>query len=226
MNSKAYMADSPVDRLAFDSAKTILNTYFVQHAISDKYMIRSMSDKPYDSSHMIDSLYDAGIPLVYWMTTTMIDAGIGSYYVSKIQLRSDTQYSNAVILRAACIQSSCVQVDMLALVDKVCVANDTKHMCDRVSGGVGNDGLYGLYLKLTNLGMHGQPASKFKLVLSNKQKMIKLFMVTFGDTVMQDESKTIVKLAPGVTGTYDTSELIITGMHISYRLRAGLREKH
>lgn len=210
----------------FDSAKKLLDRYFIQNGLTQKFNLNLTSDITTDKTLMINSFEDVGNPLVYWVSTTPRDEGIGSYYVPSIQLRSDVEYTKGIVLRAACIQGSCLSAELMSLVDKVCLAEDTKQICSKVSAGVGNENLLGLYFKLGNLGTHNQPASKFTLVLSNKQKMIKLFIVTFGKTVIEDHSKRVVKLAPGVAGTYDTSELIITGTNKSSRFRAKLRERY
>jgi hypothetical protein len=209
-----------------DSAKKLLERYFIQNGLTQKFSLNSTSDITKDKTLMINSFEDVGNPLVYWVSTTLRDEGIGSFFVPSIQLRSDVEYTKGIVLRAACNQGSCLSAELMSLVDKVCLSEDTKQICNKVSAGVGNENLLGLYFKLANLGTHNQPASTFTLVLSNKQKMIKLFMVTFGDTVIEDNSKRVVKLAPGAAGTYEISELIITGMHDSSRFRAKLRQRH
>jgi hypothetical protein len=210
----------------FDSAQQLLSRYFKQKDLEAKFALQSVSAVTSDPNSIINNFEEFGNPLVYWVSTTLKDEGIGSFYVPSVQLRSDTESVNGIALRAACIQGSCIVPQLFSLVDKVCMAEDTKQICNNVTASVGNEKLLGLYFKLANLGTHNQPAANFTLVLSNKQKLVRLYSVTFGETVFEDLVKTVVRLSAVEAGTYDTAEVATQGRLESSRLRTELRERH
>lgn len=205
------MAESAVERAVYESAQRLLTSYFSKNGLEGKFPMHSTSEASADPTLIINNFEEAGNPLVFSVSTTLIDKGIGSYFVPSAQLHSDTQVVASIALRAGCIQGACPIPSFFSLLDKVCSAEDTKQICSNVTDSTDHEKLNGLFFKVANLGTHNQAASKFTLILSNNQKMVKLFKVKFGKTIIEDTDKRVVNLDAGESGTPLVSEIGITG---------------
>lgn len=210
-NKKAYTAGSSVDRTTFASLQKLLSEYIELHNLEGTFPLHSSSESSSDDKFIINNFDLAGVPLSLSITTILRNQGIDSFYVSSVQLHADIDSVNGIILRMACIQGACLFPKLYSVLDKVCLVGETKQMCSPKLENTDPNKVLGLYIRLANLGARSQPNSTYTLNLPKSQKLVKLFKVVFGTTVLDESKRTVVQLAKNEKNMTEATLVKITG---------------
>lgn len=153
-------------------------------------------------------------PQVISVSTIRRDTGQDSYFLPKIQLQPTVDIVNGILLRSACIQSSCIVPQFYSVLDTVCNVSDTTSLCDHVDPTVDKSEILGFYFRIANLGARTQSSAQYSLNLTQPQRLVGLFLVNFGDVILQDERRTVVKLVSKNSGESMGKKLNYTGTHL------------